>query len=115
MEGPTKTMSHQSLSLKKEHVTVLETNEILCNVCDKKFTSAKMLQSHMIIAHSTSNQTYKCDLCEKAFVAKQGLQNHEKTVHDEKREKEEFGANLVETLFYQSIFLQDILNMCMKT
>ncbi len=50
-----------------------------CDVCEKRFTRADSLKTHMRI--HTNERPYECDVCDKAFRESGALTRHKRTQH----------------------------------
>ena len=79
-----------------------------CNQCDKKFSSALGLNSHVVRSHNyrsdqrklvsevkDGNGKYRCLLCEQIYVNKQGAQLHIDRVCAKKHTPEEIVQKLI--------------------
>ena len=50
-----------------------------CDVCEKRFSRADSLKSHMRI--HTNEKPYECDVCEKRFRCSSNLKVHMRRLH----------------------------------
>lgn len=54
---------------------------ILCNICQKKFSSRSSLKRHTLLHKPELRKHYKCAICEKEFLQQSDLNFHFKTKH----------------------------------
>ena len=72
----------------KSHVVQCDTGSLLCEYCDKRFSTLTGLYRHKKEVHmeNLGEQRYDCDQCNYSAKRKSLLQHHMKEVHDKEHQ-----------------------------
>lgn len=76
------TASEHNRHVKYKHNNVPKV-QVICNKCDKPFSSKPALNNHVKRLHTETSNLMKCDVCNKT-VYKFDLSKHKMTVHEKK-------------------------------
>ena len=67
--------------------TVIDDKTLLCDKCDKIFSSKNYLETHKYICKGKNIIEFKCEYCDKILSSKQNLETHTKKCETIKEEK----------------------------
>lgn len=76
--------NHLTRHIKEKH------QDIICEFCDRMFSSFQLLDKHCKIDHFGEENLLKCEICHMKFTLKKYLRAHKKRVHAEKKFKCKF-------------------------
>src|SRR5438477_1356027 len=88
----------------RKHEKVHHFDKTKCSICDKSFTTAKLLKSHMKQQHhgiitKEASQRFQCNQCEKVFRDYFNLLRHGKVHSANKEAPQRFQCNQCEKVF----------------